>query len=165
MSAKGDLALRRVERDLRVLRDSSILGFTNSIASMPQMVIKTEYKNIKPYATKDGSLIRELMHPEVHSNRAQSLAEATVLVGSTTLLHKHYKSEEIYHITAGTGLMTVGGEKLEVTVGDTIHIPPGTPHQIQNTGTSSLRLLCCCSPPYAHRDTTVLMGDGGNREV
>jgi len=58
----------------------------------------TQYKDVQPYVTKDGSLIRELMHPDVHGNRQQSLAEAIVPVGFTTFLHKHLKSEEIYHI-------------------------------------------------------------------
>ncbi len=32
-------------------------------------MIKTRYTEIAPYVTKDGSLIRELMHPQVHGNR------------------------------------------------------------------------------------------------
>ena len=122
------------------------------------MIIKSEYNTIKPYTTKDGSLIRELMHPDVHGNKKQSVAEALIPAGSTTLLHKHCRSEEIYHITAGKGVMTLGDEKLEVTAGDTVCIPLGVPHKIQNTGTLSLKLLCCCSPPYSHDDTKVVMG-------
>ncbi len=121
-----------------------------------EMIIKSEYKKIRPYTTKDGSLIRELMHPEVHGNKRQSLAEATVPVGSQTLLHKHLKSEEIYHIITGKGLMTLGDEQFEVIVGDTVCIPPEKSHRIQNTGKGPLRLLCCCSPPYAHKDTKLL---------
>ena len=121
------------------------------------MIIKSEYNKIQPYTTKNGSLIRELMHPEVHGNIRQSLTEAIIPAGSTTtLLHKHHKSEEIYYITAGKGLMTIGDEKFEVTAGDTICVPPGKPHQIQNTGKKTLKLLCCCSPPYSHNDTELL---------
>ena len=40
--------------------------------------------------TKDGSEIRELMHPAVHGNRKQSLAEATVAAGTARrALHRH----------------------------------------------------------------------------
>ena len=120
------------------------------------MAIKSEYNKIRPYVTKDGSLIRELMHPDAHGNRNQSLAEATVRPGSSTLFHKHDISEEIYHVTSGKGLMILGNKRFEVRVGDTICIPPGVPHQIQNTGERSLRLLCCCSPPYTHKDTVLL---------
>lgn len=46
---------------------------------------------IQPYLTKDGSLIRELIHPEIHRNQNQSLAEALVPAGVITLLHRHLK--------------------------------------------------------------------------
>jgi len=42
------------------------------------MVIKTEYNKIVSYTTKDGALIRELMHPDIHGNSKQSLAEAII---------------------------------------------------------------------------------------
>lgn len=117
---------------------------------------KSRYASVQPFTTKDGSIIRELMHPSVHGNANQSLAEAVVPVGTTTQLHKHQRSEEIYHITAGTGLMTLGKETSPVGVGETICIPPGTPHRIENTGKGELKILCCCSPPYSHDDTELL---------
>jgi mannose-6-phosphate isomerase-like protein (cupin superfamily) len=117
---------------------------------------KTHYQNIQPFTTKDGSIIRELMHPSVHGNANQSLAEAVVPVGKTTQLHRHHRSEEIYHITAGSGVMTLGQETFTVGVGETICIPPGTPHRIENTGKGELKILCCCSPPYSHDDTELL---------
>jgi len=120
------------------------------------MAIKTEYHKIRPYTTKDDSLIRELMHPEKHGNSSLSLAEATIPAGSTTILHRHPSSHEIYHISVGSGLMTIETEKFNVKVGDTIYIPPGMPHQIQNTGKKPLKLLCCCYPPYSHADTELL---------
>ncbi|MBI3774396.1 MAG: hypothetical protein HY273_02380, partial [Gammaproteobacteria bacterium] len=52
------------------------------------MKIFTQYKNITPYVTKDGSLIRELMHPATHGNRNQSFAEASIPLGVTTYLHR-----------------------------------------------------------------------------
>lgn len=123
--------------------------------------MRSRYSDIRPYQTKDGSEIRELMHPEAHGNRKQSLAEATVYPGQETVLHKHLRTEELYHITAGAGRMTIGEESLEVRVGDTICIPPGTPHCIQNTGAVPLKMLCCCSPPYTHDDTILLTGPAG----
>jgi len=109
-----------------------------------------------PYATKDGSEIRELMHPGVHGNRAQSLAEATVPPGAETHLHLHRVSEELYHVTQGEGLMTLGQEAFAVRAGDTVCIPPGTPHRIRNVGAVPLRILCACAPAYSHADTELL---------
>jgi len=52
--------------------------------------------------------------------------------------------------------MTLGEEQFDVIVGDTICIPPGTPHCIKNMGTEALHILCMCSPPYNHDDTDLL---------
>jgi mannose-6-phosphate isomerase-like protein (cupin superfamily) len=43
-----------------------------------------------------------------------------------------------------------------VVAGDTVLIPPGTPHRIENTGTGELKILCACAPAYAHGDTELL---------
>lgn len=118
--------------------------------------MKTSYSQIPAYDTKDGSEIRELMHPSVHGNRNQSLAEAAVLPGTRTLLHRHRLTEEIYHVTAGSGRMTLGDESFDVVTGDSVLIPPGTRHCIEAVGTTPLRILCCCSPAYAHEDTELL---------
>lgn len=114
------------------------------------------YSSITPFVTKDGSVVRELMHPAQHSCQNQSLAEAVVPMGVTTKLHRHHKSEELYHITAGEGCMTLGHEEFVVGVGDAICIPPGMPHKIANTGAGNLKILCCCAPAYSHDDTELL---------
>ena len=116
----------------------------------------THYTDIKSYTTKDGSIIRELMHPDQNNNKNQSLAEATIPVGVKTLLHQHHKSEELYHITQGKGLMTLNDKQFEVNVGDTICITPNSAHCIENTGNQELKILCCCSPAYQHNDTSLL---------
>ena len=116
-------------------------------------MIRSVHHDAPAYKTLDGSLIRELMHPDVHGNRAQSLAEATIRPGQTTRVHRHGRTEEIYYILAGEGLMVVGNEKQTIHVGDAILIPPGVWHSVTNTGRVNLVLLCCCSPAYRHDDT------------
>lgn len=117
---------------------------------------RTTYGNLSAFITKDGSIIRELMHPSVHGGKNISLAEAVIPAGTETLLHIHSETEEIYHITSGRGYMTLGDDQFEVFPGDTILIPPKTPHRIQNTGSDDLKILCCCSPPYSHADTKIM---------
>lgn len=126
--------------------------------------MKTRLADIAPYITRDGSEIRELMHPGHHGNRAQSLAEAVVPAGARTLLHRHRETEELYHVTAGEGVLTLGSERLKVSPGDTALIPPGTPHCIEATGAEALRILCCCSPAYRHEDTEILETRAGKAE-
>ncbi len=115
--------------------------------------MRTRRADIAPYITRDGSEIRELMHPQKHGNRSQSLAEATVAPGRATLLHRHLRSEELYHVLAGSGTMTLDSRVFAITAGDTVCIAPGTLHRLENTGRENLVVLCCCTPPYSHEDT------------
>ena len=104
-----------------------------------------------PFVTKDGSEIRSILDRTNAPVVQQSLAEATVLAGTSTQRHYHRLSEEIYFILAGTGRMEIDGETREVGPGDAILIPAGAWHTI--TAAESLRFLCCCAPPYSHEDT------------
>jgi mannose-6-phosphate isomerase-like protein (cupin superfamily) len=100
------------------------------------------------FVTKDGSTIRELHHTNV-----QSLAEATLEPDEATQRHYHRATEEIYFVLKGSGRMEVDGETRMVRPGDAILIPAGAWHTLENNGTSELRVLCCCAPPYSDADT------------
>jgi mannose-6-phosphate isomerase-like protein (cupin superfamily) len=117
---------------------------------------RSRYAEITPYITRDGSEIRELMHPQQQGSRHQSLAMARVLPGGATALHRHHLSEEIYHVSQGIGMMTLNDEAFAIRSGDTLLIPPGQAHAVRNTGTQDLLILCCCSPAYRHEDTELL---------
>ena len=105
------------------------------------------------FTTKDGSEIRELLAHRNSCIRNQSLAEARIPAGASTLEHFHPRAEEIYFITAGSGKMRIENETRAVKTGDAIAIPPGLKHKIWNTGEELLKLLCCCAPGYEHADT------------
>lgn len=115
--------------------------------------MKNAYADIPAYVTKDGSVIRELMHPANNQARNQSLAEATVPQSAKTLAHRHDVTEELYHFTSGSGIMHLGSESFHVSSGDTVCIKPGTVHYVENTGSGDLVILCCCAPAYSHEDT------------
>jgi mannose-6-phosphate isomerase-like protein (cupin superfamily) len=54
--------------------------------------------------------------------------------------------------------MRLGDEERDVAAGDCVVIPPGSVHELRNTGDVPLVLLCCCAPAYSDADT-VLVGD------
>ncbi len=115
----------------------------------------TNLNTVRPFITKDGSEIRELLAHRNSMIREQSLAEARLAPRASTQQHFHRRTEEIYYITHGIGRIEIDDESREVKIGDAIAIPPGARHKIWNTGTEVLRLLCCCSPPYEHEDTII----------
>ena len=110
-------------------------------------------EDVPAFTTKDGSEIRELLAYRNSAVRQQSLAEARLPVGAATQEHYHAKTEEIYFITHGSGRMRIETEEREVQAGDAVAIPPGLKHKLWNTGSETLRLLCCCAPCYEHGDT------------
>ncbi|HEU4703951.1 MAG TPA: cupin domain-containing protein [Conexibacter sp.] len=110
---------------------------------------------LKPYVTRDGSEIREWVVPGTPGRR-QSLAEATVPAGGSTLAHFHRESEEIYLVTSGSGRLLLGEETREIGPGDCVVIPPGTVHQLHAGPGAPLVVVCSCVPPYSHEDTVLV---------
>ena len=117
-------------------------------------IIRREQR--ESFVTADGSLIRELAGIPSRNAANQSLAEATVPPGRTTVAHRHHRSEEIYLFTHGSGRMRRGEEERDVRAGDCVVIPPGTPHKLWAGEHEPLILLCCCSPAYSDADTELL---------
>ena len=65
------------------------------------------------------------------------------------------------YITRGSRLMTLGVEAFAIAAGDSIAIPLGTPHRVENTGAEVLHTGGAAYPvllalPYSHDDTTLL---------
>ena len=102
----------------------------------------------EPFTTKDGSTIREL-----HHTPAQSLAEASLEPGQATERHYHARTEEIYLITGGGGVLEVDGESRDVARGRRRADPARAPGTSSSRGPTGARLLCMCAPPYSHDDT------------
>jgi len=124
----------------------------------PSQPAPMEVKNldeVPAFTTKDGSEIRELLAYRNSAIRNQSLAEARLQPGASTQEHYHPKAEEVYYITHGLGRIRIEAEVREVKPGDAIAIRPGQKHKLWNTGSDTLRLLCCCAPAYEHADTII----------
>ena len=111
--------------------------------------------DVPSFTTKDGSEIRELLAHRNSCIRKQSLAEARLPIAGQTTPHYHPRTEEIYFITQGEGVMTIDEQHQAVGAGDAIAIPPGAVHHIRNTGIETLTFLCCCAPAYEHDDTVL----------
>ena len=88
--------------------------------------------------------------------RRQSLAEATVPAGGSTLAHFHRESEEIYLVTSGSGRLLLGEETRAIIAGDCVVIPPGTVHRLWADPAAPLVVVCSCVPPYSHEDTVLV---------
>jgi mannose-6-phosphate isomerase-like protein (cupin superfamily) len=112
-------------------------------------------EDVKAYRTKDGSLAREIVHPDQMPIRNLSLAEARLEPGASTALHYHDESEEVYYVIGGRGGLMIAGEEAEIGPNQAALIPPRARHRVVNTGDDDLVFLCLSSPPYTHADTRI----------
>jgi len=115
----------------------------------------TRRSELEPYVTRDGSEIREWVAPGTPGRR-QSLAEATIGAGRSTLAHYHRESEEVYLVTSGSGRLLLGDEVAAIGPGDCVVIPPGTVHRLRADPGGPLVVVCSCVPPYSHEDTVLI---------
>ena len=97
------------------------------------------------FITKDGSEIRELLAHRNSCIRNQSLAEARGRSrGQNGGALSSADGGDLLH-RRRHGLMTIDHEQHPVGPGDAVAIPPGTVHQIFNSGIKPLVFLCCCT--------------------
>jgi len=73
-----------------------------------------------------------LISAENSASKTLTAGYTTVYPGCRTGGHSHEDYEEIYHITRGKGIMTVGEEEFEVSAGDTFLVPFGLYHTVRN---------------------------------
>ena len=117
---------------------------------------------LKPFVTKDKSIIREFFHPlhETSKNSAQKRHVQHRFSNSETRQKNSQtlscKSAEFYYITKGTGIIHLNSRKEVIEENTLIYIPAGTQHTVANTGKDDLCILCICQPPYTHEDTKVI---------
>jgi mannose-6-phosphate isomerase-like protein (cupin superfamily) len=61
-------------------------------------------------------------------------------VGGRTPPNVHRRAHEMFYVLAGEGIAHAGGRSVAFGRGDSLLLPPGTTHQIENTGPA--RLYC-----------------------
>jgi mannose-6-phosphate isomerase-like protein (cupin superfamily) len=105
-------------------------------------------KDVEPFVAADLSEIRPLIDRSTTAIASVSVAHATLAPGAQTIWHRLDRTDEIYFILAGRGLVSVGGESREVSAGDTVWIPAGMEQRIRNLGPDPLKFLCACGPAY-----------------
>ena len=114
----------------------------------------SETDTAQEFLTSERCYIAEILNdpgvPEV------SLARTRVEPGITTELHS-LTVAEWYVIKDGRGRVEVGdGVPRDVSCGDVVAIPAGTPQRITNTGATDLIFYCVCWPRFAPDSYTAL---------
>jgi mannose-6-phosphate isomerase-like protein (cupin superfamily) len=116
-------------------------------------------RDVRPFIGDDGAVVRELASPANSSLRTHSLAEIVFEPGRSSFEHHHRATEEVYHILAGAGEMTLDGTSQPIGPGDTVVIVPGVKHRLRNVGTSDLVIMAICVPAFSPGDQFFSMAE------
>jgi mannose-6-phosphate isomerase-like protein (cupin superfamily) len=104
----------------------------------------------------DGTTLRELLHGQKDGlSCGYSLAQARLAPGQASFLHR-LATSEVYYILVGRGRMEIGGEVRDVSVGDTVYIPPGAAQRITNSGPVELAFLCIVDPAWREENEEII---------
>ena len=93
-------------------------------------------------------VIKHLATPWTLGSKHLWVGTSTVEPGNSSNAHAHDVNEEVFYCVSGSGKMIVDGEEHEYTPGTVVYCPPGSVHQVVNTGAVALKSLCSVSPPF-----------------
>ncbi len=133
-----------------VLPDALLAYLKNNMTAKVFAAGSSSSRN-KPQAPLSEELTTERLHVIEYlnhqSNPAFSLARCRVPQGVTTEKHS-LTVAEWYVVEQGQGLMLLGDREIEVSAGDTVQIPVGTPQNIINHGDEDLVFFSVCMPRF-----------------
>jgi mannose-6-phosphate isomerase-like protein (cupin superfamily) len=89
-----------------------------------------------------GSItFRHYFDPAEFGAKVRLCTKLIIPPGAGIGTHQHAAEDEIFIITAGTGLLDDGNSKTTVTAGDAILTGKGGSHAIANTGKDNLEII------------------------
>ena len=84
-----------------------------------------------------------------------SVIKELVPKGGVEEMHYHRKAQQLFYVLQGIATIQLGEETYRVPEGGAIHIPPNTPHRLENAGEEDLVFLVI-SQPHSHTDKVTL---------
>ena len=86
-----------------------------------------------------------------------------VYPGHRLSLQKHQKRAEHWYVTSGEGIVTLDGQRLNKKYGESVNIPRGSTHRIENTGTVDLSFIEIQTGAYFGEDDIERLEDDYGR--
>jgi len=99
----------------------------------------------------------------VDSGERFQVKRITVKPGGKLSLQKHYHRAEHWVVVQGTALVQRGEEHMLVRENESVYIPIGTEHRLENPGKMPLQLIEVQSGPYLGEDDIVRIADNYGR--
>lgn len=84
-----------------------------------------------------------------------SVIRERVPAGKQEVMHYHMRARQLFFVLSGSVTMIVRDENYVLTAGQSIEIPPGSPHQLKNESDSEIEFLVV-SAPKSHGDRVAI---------
>ena len=86
-----------------------------------------------------------------------------VFPGKRLSLQKHQKRAEHWYVLSGEGIVTLGGQRLNKKCGESVDIPRGSAHRIENSGNVDLSFIEVQTGEYFGEDDIERLEDDYGR--
>ena len=84
-----------------------------------------------------------------------SVIQERIPPGAGEVKHYHKRARQIFFVLSGQLEIELGDHSFQLSSGDSIEVPPGTPHQVRNTGYSDASFLVISAPTTGDDRTNV----------
>lgn len=102
-------------------------------------------------------------YQSVHQGDGFQVKRITVLPGQRLSLQMHRHRAEHWVVVSGTALVTRGEEQLSLKAGESVHIPLGAVHRLENPGEEPLHLIEVQTGGYLGEDDIIRLQDSYGR--
>ena len=98
-------------------------------------------------------------YQSLHVGERFQVKRLTLKPGASSSLQLHYHRAEHWVVVNGTALVTRGEEKMLLRENESVFIPLGTPHRLENPGRMPLNLIEVQSGAYLGEDDIIRLDD------
>jgi mannose-1-phosphate guanylyltransferase / mannose-6-phosphate isomerase len=143
--------------------DAVLVADANSAAEVSGIVAKLRGQN-RSESQQHVTCHRPWGHyRSVDAGDRFQVKRITVKPGAKLSLQKHYHRAEHWVVVHGTAIVQRGEERMLVRENESVYIPIGTEHRLENPGKLPLQLIEVQSGPYLGEDDIVRVSDSYGR--
>lgn len=131
--------------------------------------VKTVVERLKRDGRREPLSHRRVHRPwgfyqTLHSGERFQVKRLTIAPGARLSLQKHYHRAEHWVVVNGTAMVTRGDEQVLLRENESIHIPLGIVHRLENPGKVPVNLIEVQSGAYLDEDDIVRLDDSYGRQ-
>lgn len=158
------VAAMGVDNLVVVATEDAILVTTADDAGQVSSIVETMRRRNRPEPNQHTTGHRPWgNYRTVDSGDRFQVKRITVKPGGQLSLQKHYHRSEHWVVVYGTALVQRGEERMLVRENESVYIPIGTEHRLENPGKVPLQLIEVQSGAYLGEDDIVRLADNYGR--